>query len=332
MIRDEANPQRRLAALMIVDSQAGPNVPIVLPNLLRELAQNTDPAIRRRIISLLPRYRDRGDEIVNSFRLALTKDADAGVREAAAVAIPKLDRTAAVALIPDLANALGDEATGVRAAAAQTIGILCQKDAQVALETIPALISALKDTATQVRFQSAYALAQMGASAVSSAEALADMFVSDREIPNRKEAAKALAAIGPKASPVAEKVLQGLSDPHAEIRQSAAFALGRIQGDPERVLPALLKAARDADVSVRCFAVHAIGAYGKPAVHTIPELIDILRRDEVADVRLAVIEELASFGTDARPALEALRIASKDGRAAIREAALAAIKKIDSSP
>lgn len=332
LIREESNPQRRLAALMIVDSQAGPNVPIVLPNLLRELANNMDPAIRRRIISMLPRYRDRGDEIVNSFRLALTKDADASVREAAALAIPKLDRTAAIALIPDLASALSDEAIGVRATAAQTIGILSQADAQVALETIPALTSALKDTAAPVRFQSAYALVQMGASAASSAEALADMFLSDREIPNRKEAAKALAAIGPKAGPVAEKLVRGLEDPHAEIRQSAAFVLGRIQGDPERVLPALLRAARDTDVSVRCFAVHAIGAYGKSALRTIPELIDILRRDEVADVRLAVIEELASFGADARSALEALRIASKDGRAAIREAALAALKKIESSP
>lgn len=332
LIREESNPQRRLAALMIIDSQAGPNVPIVLPNLLREVGENSDPGIRRRIVSLLPRYRDRGDEITKAFRSALAKDADPRVREAAASAIPKLDRTTAITLIPDLAEALKDQATEVRAAAAQTIGILAQADAQIALETIPQLTAALKDPSEEVRFQSAYALSQLGSSAAASAEALAEMYLTDREIRNRKEAAKALASIGPKAASVTEKLLKGLEDPHPEIRQSAAFALGRLQGEPDRALPALLRAARDPNVSVRCLAVHAIGAYGKSATHLIPELIDILRRDEVADVRLAAIEELASFGPDARPALEALRLASKDGRAAIREAALAALKKIESSP
>ncbi len=331
-LRQETNAQRRLAALMIIDSQAGPGVPIVLPNLLREAQEHPDPAIRRRIILMLPRYRDRGDEIVNVYRHALTKDPDAGVREAAAGTVPKLDRTAATAIIPVLATALRDEAAGTRAATAQTIGVLAQLDEQIALETISALAAALKDSSAEVRFQSAYALSRMGESAAAAQEMLVDMFLTDEVVSNRREAAKALAAIGPKAASVAAKIVAGLTDSHPEIRQAAALTLGRIQGDPDRVLPALLKAARDTDVSVRCLAIHAIGSYGRSATGTIPELIEILRRDEVADVRLAVIEELASFGADARLAVDALRVASKDGRIAIREAALAALKKIESSP
>jgi HEAT repeat protein len=48
----------------------------------------------------------------------------------------------------------------------------------------------------------------------------------------------------------------------------------------------------------------------------------------VPEVRLAVIEELGGFGADAKEAVDALTIAAKDGRAAIREAAADALKKI----
>jgi HEAT repeat protein len=116
------------------------------------------------------------------------------------------------------------------------------------------------------------------------------------------------------------------------VRQQAAYALGRIKPDPKIALPELLKAVQDKDKSVRCYVIHAIGALGKPATSAIPELIRVLKEDVVADVRLAAIEELATFGPDAKAALDVLMIASRDGKPAIREAAQEAVKKIQQSP
>jgi len=332
LLREESNAQRRLAILRLIDMEAGPNVPIVLPNFLKEVAVHPDPTVRARIIQALPRYKDRGEEIIQTYRSALTRDKESKVREAAAQTIPKLDRTGAILLIPDLGLAVRDAHPDVRAAAAQTIGILTQSDKQSTVELLSPLEEGLKDSEAAVRFQCAYALSQMGELAAPAVSSLAEMFRNDTVILNRREAAKAIAAIGPKAANAAETLVSGLADPQPGIRQAAALALAQVKGDPERVLPALLKAARDSDVSVRCLAIHAIGAFGKSAVKTIPDLIDILRRDEVADVRLAAIEELANFGPEARAALDVLKVASKDGRAAIREAAQAALKKIESSP
>jgi HEAT repeat protein len=332
LLKSEVNAARRQAILALIDSQAGPNVPIVLPNLLNAVSAHSDPAIRARILRILPKYKDRGDDIVQTYRSRLIHDSDGATREAAAQTIPKLDRSAAVLLMPDLGTALKDKDSRVRAASAQAIGMLSQGDPQVANEVLPQLRVGLHDADSEVRFQCAYALAQMGEVAAPAAGDLAEMFRTDANVLNRREAAKALGAIGSKAKDAVDALLMGLNDPQASVRQAAALALTTVRGDPDRVLPALLKSARDPDVSVRCLSIHAIGAMGKSAIPAIPVLIDILRRDEVADVRLAVIEELAHFGPDARPAIDALRIASKDGRAAVREAAQAALKKIESMP
>ena len=147
-----------------------------------------------------------------------------------------------------------------------------------------------------------------------------------------KELIKALGALGPKAGAAPANLLAGLRDPNAEIRQLSALALAKVPLDATAALPELLKAASDPDRSVRCYAIHAIGSLGKGAVSAIPELIAILSKDNVAEVRLAVIEELARFGPDAKAALEVLTVASRDGRPAVREAAQEALKRIQSMP
>ena len=138
--------------------------------------------------------------------------------------------------------------------------------------------------------------------------------------------------MGPAASEATPALIKALQDANAEVRQQAAYGLGRIKPDAMLALPELLKAVKDKDKSVRCHAIHALGALGKPATSAIPELIRVLKEDVVADVRLAAIEELATFGPDARAALDVLMIASRDGKPAIREAAQEAVKKIQQSP
>jgi len=61
-------------------------------------------------------------------------------------------------------------------------------------------------------------------------------------------------------------------------------------------------------------------------------LIRLLKDDDVAEVRIAVIQVLGEFGSDAKDAVDALSIASRDGRPAIREAAADALKKVQKAP
>ncbi len=54
-------------------------------------------------------------------------------------------------------------------------------------------------------------------------------------------------------------------------------------------------------------------------------------QDQLLEVRLAAIEALGNLGPDAKAALERLKMAKTDAQAAIREAAVEAIKKIENS-
>ncbi len=190
----------------------------------------------------------------------------------------------------------------------------------------------MKDPNVTVRTNAILTLARMGPAAADATAALAEALASDKEDRIRKECAKALAFVGKGAGNAAPALIKALGDPNSDVRQYSAYALGRINPDPKVALPELLKALKDTDKSVRGNAIHAIGMLGKAATPAIPELIRVLKDDVVAEVRLAAIEELASFGPDAKAALDALTIASRDGKPAIREAAQDALKKIQQTP
>jgi HEAT repeat protein len=332
-LREEQDARRRQAALMIIDREAGPKVGVVFPGLVKELREHPDPAVRAKIAELMPKYKDRGgDEVANALKAALTNDKEGKVRAAAAAALGQLGRPLGFSAVKELGDALKDKDAGTRAAAAEAIGDFSRIDPEIAKESAPALAAALQDSDTQVRLQSAFALGRMGAAAETAVAALAASLPKEKDIAVRKEITKTLTAMGPSASGATAALVAALKDESPDVRQTAAIALGHVNPDAGLALPELLKATKDRDKSVRCYAIHAIGSLGKSAASAIPDLIEIVRKDEVADVRVAAIEELAGFGNDAKAAVDALTVASKDGRLAIREAALEALKKIQQSP
>jgi HEAT repeat protein len=97
-------------------------------------------------------------------------------------------------------------------------------------------------------------------------------------------------------------------------------------------LPALTEALQDSDKFVRTLAIQAIGGLGKDAQNSVTALSKCLT-DSSVEVRLAAIEELEHLGPTAKAALPALQEAQKnDRRAAVREAAGEAVKKVMGSP
>jgi HEAT repeat protein len=73
--------------------------------------------------------------------------------------------------------------------------------------------------------------------------------------------------------------------------------------------------------------VHSICAVGGKSDAVIQALIGKLN-DESSEVRIAAIDELRLIGPDAKAAIPELTNATRDGRAAVREAATEALKKI----
>ncbi len=330
-MREQSDARLRQVALQLVDSEGGPKVGAVLTGLVNELRENKDAGLRARIAELLPRYQDRQEEVVNALKSALQKDASGKVREAAAKSLGGLGRAGFPAL-KELGEALKDKDANTRASAAQAIGEFSRVDPEIAKDYVSNLGQCMRDESGTVRFQAAFALGRMGPAAESAVGALVEDLPKDKDASVRKEIIKTLTSLGMGATTASAVLLDSLQDSDVEVRQRAAIALSRVAPPPETALPKLLKAIHDPDKSVRCHVIHAIGGLGKPAASAIPELVEILKKEESADVRLAAIEELASFGPDAKAAIDVLNVAAKDGRAAIRDAAQEALKKIQQSP
>jgi HEAT repeat protein len=89
----------------------------------------------------------------------------------------------------------------------------------------------------------------------------------------------------------------------------------------------------DADKEVRAVAVRALTAvYGSDAAEVIPVMTERLKADTDFEVRVAIAEELGSFGPAGKKAVSALRAAMKDPQIKVREAATLAIRQIEKPP
>ena len=91
---------------------------------------------------------------------------------------------------------------------------------------------------------------------------------------------------------------------------------------------ALADAASQSSDGVALTAIAALGKLGPLAHSAIPSLAQAIDLRGTADVRLALVRVLGSFGDAATPALSALESATKDEDASVRTAAIDAIHNI----
>lgn len=323
--------RKRQAALLILEASAAKSK-MVWPAVIKEARGNSEPLIRARCVALLPKIKDQNERVSETISAALRDDKSANVRAAAAASAGKLERNVGFPLVPNLTAALKDTDAATRVNAAESLARFSGIDSEVAKEAVPNLIACLKDREADVRRAAAFALARMGSLAEPAVPALTELVAGDPQKAVRKEAAKTLGGLGPKAVAAVPALIKSLQDSDAEIRLQSAITLGQIGPDASAALPELIKATKEKNNDVRCEAIHSLGRLGKAGHAAIPDLIRIVRDDEVAEVRLAAIQELGEFGPDAKEAIDALTVASKDGRLAIREAAADALKKIRKQP
>lgn len=140
------------------------------------------------------------------------------------------------------------------------------------------------------------------------------------------DAARALGALGEKASPSAGALVFALAHEDPHVRIYAAEALASIGPGAARATSALADALGDPVPGVRWAACEALGSIGPAAQSAVPRLTAALQ-DPFLYVRIFAAGALGSIGPGARSAREALKAAATDP--ALHDEAEWALRRID---
>jgi HEAT repeat protein len=265
-------------------------------------------------------------DLVTILSDVLRADKSAAVRAGAAAALGRAGEHAK-SVVNAMVEAFKDPDASVRAASAEAMGRIGD-DARGA---IPRIIPLLKDQDAGVRLAAAFALGRVGPEANTAVPDLSLVLASDSDVAVRKEAARAFTLLGLDAKagiPALAKALR--DDKSEEVRQQCALALGKMGGDVQSAVPAMIESMqKDPDKTVRTFTVHALGnTLGSNLKNHVKELADQLLKDKDGDVRIAIIQELAALGPDAKDALPALQRAVTDVQLTVRDEAKKAVKRV----
>ena len=139
------------------------------------------------------------------------------------------------------------------------------------------------------------------------------------------DAARALGALGERASPSVGALVNTLSHENPYVRVYAAEALASIGPSAASATKVLAEALGDPIPGVRWAACEALASIGPAAQSAVPQLIEALE-DEFLYVRIFAAGALGSIGPKAQSAREALRAAADDP--ALRDEAEWALSRI----
>jgi HEAT repeat protein/outer membrane protein assembly factor BamB len=162
--------------------------------------------------------------------------------------------------IPLLADLLQREQVSFRRFAADALIDLTPDTERIQ----PALRRALRDKDPMVAGDAARALGALGKRASPSVGVLVKA-LSHKDPNVRIYAAEALASIGPKAVAATTELARALGDPVPGVRWAACEALASIGPDAHSAVPELIKALKDEFLYVRIFAAGALGSIGPKA-------------------------------------------------------------------
>jgi HEAT repeat protein len=131
-----------------------------------------------------------------------------------------------------------------------------------------------------------------------------------KEVDGRREAVKALAAIGPEAEAAVPALLEVLRDDDTAVRTGALEALGRIGPRAKAAVPALLQALKDKDAGFRTVAIDSLGRIGPEDKDVVSALVKVLLEDDVGTASYSAELALRQMGPKAAPGLPALKEAA----------------------
>lgn len=248
---------------------------------------------------------------------------DDPILQAAAARVLAESKISSDITAPALESALATASPEVVAHAVQAFAALGAK-------AVPRLTAALENE--KLRPYALKVISLIGADAAEAVPALIKVW-DQSEGDMRAEVQFALAAIGPAAAPAATKLVESLSSNNEQVKYSAMYALGRI-GEQARdaAYQDLVQLSNSDDQFTRITAVWAMVRLdpGRPEVAetAVPLLTEALKSEREI-VRIEAASTLGELGKLASPALPALKKALEDPSPAVKEAAQAAIDRIE---
>ena len=320
----------------------GPDAQAALPVLEKILASG-DPSLRLETAIALARV--GGDlQAVLPVLLAVIRDRTNSYRARTLEALSQV-HTADLAVIATLVQLLS-EVQPARVTAAEILGRM----GTAAQSAVPALTVLLKASDPETRLQAALALWRIDGRTAETVPVLVAALTSlgtprpegtpgPPPPPPCRQAAEALAEMGPAARAAEPALLEALHDRYfAAYRADYALALLKI--DPaaaKAAVPALIDVLdhknhavylpEQVAAAVRKQAASALGQFGGDAAEAVPALARALE-DMDAGVRQEAAKTLGALGMQARPAVAALQKALTDSDAAVRTEAARALQKI----
>jgi HEAT repeat protein len=329
ILREHKDPKFRHVSLIALEA-IGPKAPGVSAGLLDALHEDAEPEIRQEIAILLGRLGTDVKGSVDALGERLANDKNGLVRQAAASALGGKLAKLAEGQVKTLAGALKDQHDGTRRAAAETLKNLGER----AEPALPQLTEVVKDSRGD-RFARIYAiqvLGQWGKDQKDTGPALvAALGENDAHVTVRQAAAEALSRLGGDFVGGVEALGQALETAPPEVRRTAAVALGKMGEKSAPAWSAIKKTLADktSDSVTRNALIRAAASQAKLQADVVPVLMKLAQDDDAVENRLSAIQELGELGARAENAVPVLKdIAQGDGRATLRQAAEAAVKKI----
>jgi outer membrane protein assembly factor BamB len=175
---------------------------------------------------------------------------------------------------------------------------------------IPLLVDLLRDERTSMRRSAVNELIDLAPHTEWIQPALRRA-LGDEDSTVAGDAARALGALGHRASPSVAALVKTLSHDDPYVRIYAAEALASIGPKAAAATGDLARAVSDPTPGVRWAACEALAGIGAAAAAAVPQLIEALE-DEFLYVRIFAAGALGSIGPKAQTAREALRAAAND--------------------
>ena len=327
ILKEHKETRFRRAALIALEV-FGPKTRGVVAGLEEALEKDTEPEIRRETAALLGRMGADAKDAVPYLAEALKKDKADVVREAAALALGgKLSEFASEQVLI-MAAALRDPHAGTRAAAAAALSSLGEK-ARLAL---PKLVEVVKDKKAD-RVPRLYAV-QIVSRLQADEPETGDLLVGvarDAEASSslRSAAIEGIGRLEKTTKTELDALGQVLQEKQVELRRAAATVLAKLGEQAAPVWPQVHARLTDEDNTVRYQLIRMTGAVARAQKEAVAALAQLALKDAHVENRLAAIGELGQLGPTAAAAADALdSIARQDARAALRDAAAAALKRV----
>lgn len=324
-------------------------------NIGRSLRADPSAAVRTQAATVIGGL--KADDVklfATDLTAALEHEKESRVRKEIIAAMTKAPDVCAISLDPLIAS-LKDADAGVRVAAAEAIALAATQLKTPPKSAAPGLVPLLKDPDKAVRTAAVYALGRIqpeGASAV--ADTMAAMFAAEKDADLKRELVASMGLLGEKSSAVVKALASALDAKETdEVRRAAARALGTFGTDGGAAADALFTVlTTDKVKDIRVDAVRAFGSVLGPAgvkarlKDLRPQLEPKAQPD--FEVRLTLVEEIGALGyehigvdlsstdkavqAEALSTLVALRQRTADPQLKVREAATQAVKRVEKKP